>query len=245
MGKGFQGAVLKALGAHHHLATATAVTDLAGGFRRVTFEAPDLLAGREPHPTMWIRMWFPHDGKEAQRAYTLVDPDPAAGTFGIDFALHDVDGPATRWARTVETGDAVEATVFGSRFSVPEVPPKGYLLIGDPAALPAINSILGGLDSGIRVKVWLESGHDTDTEAFVAVTPSTTVTWVPREPGGSALPGLVEREVFDASGWFAWVSSETKATRAVKSLLRKHYGLGAVAGQAYWIAGRAMGTERS
>lgn len=39
-----------------------------------------MLAATGVHPTMWVRLWFDNAGKPHQRAYTLVDPDPAAGT---------------------------------------------------------------------------------------------------------------------------------------------------------------------
>ena len=43
---------------------------------------------------MWVRMWFADGDKLHQRGYTLVDPDQAADTVDIEFALHD--GVASR-----------------------------------------------------------------------------------------------------------------------------------------------------
>jgi len=82
-----------------------------------------MLAEHPVHPTMWIRMWFADGDKLHQRGYTLVDPDPAAGTVDIEFALHD--GIASQWARAAQPGDTIEATVLGSKFAIPEPPPAG------------------------------------------------------------------------------------------------------------------------
>ncbi|MFF1697736.1 SIP domain-containing protein [Streptomyces sp. NPDC058257] len=50
-------------------------------------------------PPMRVRLWFDQaHGRRHQRAYPLVDPDPAAGTFSLEFALHDL--------RRVERRDA-------------------------------------------------------------------------------------------------------------------------------------------
>ncbi len=66
-----------------------------------------------------------------------------AGTVDIDFAMHD--GIATNWARAARPGDVLEVTVLGSDFALPEPPPAGYVIVGDTASLPAINSLLDAI----------------------------------------------------------------------------------------------------
>ena len=83
--------------------------------------AGGMLTDRPLHPTMWIRMWFADGDKLHQRGYTLVDPDPAADTVDIEFAMHD--GVASRWAQDAQPGDTIEATVLGSNFTLPEPAP--------------------------------------------------------------------------------------------------------------------------
>ena len=75
-----------------------------------------------------------------QRGYTLVDPNPEADTVDIEFELHD--GVAPRWAQDARPGDTNEVTVMGSNFTLPERAPKGHVIVGDTASLPAINSLL-------------------------------------------------------------------------------------------------------
>ena len=54
--------------------------------------------------------------------------------------LHD--GCASDWSRQAEPGDTIDATVQGTGFEVPDPLPPRMLVIGDPASLPAINSLL-------------------------------------------------------------------------------------------------------
>src|SRR5699024_3800644 len=51
--------------------------------------------------------------------------------------------PACAWAAVAEPGARIQAMVLGTaKFAVPEDAPAGYLLIGDAASIPAINSII-------------------------------------------------------------------------------------------------------
>ncbi|CAM5629328.1 Iron import ATP-binding/permease protein IrtA [Streptomyces purpurascens] len=100
--------------------------------------------------------WFDNAGKPHQRAYTLVDPDPETGTFSLEFALHE--GCASDWARTAESGDTVEATVQGTGFDTLTAPSHVFA-VGDPASLPAINSLLDALGSA-PATVWFEGGGE-------------------------------------------------------------------------------------
>src|SRR5436309_6327097 len=138
--RGFQGAVLKLLRAGDYQLTVTGRRELSPHYLRLSFDAGGLLTDRPLHPTMWIRMWFADGDKQHQRGYTLVDPNPEADTVDIEFALHD--GVASRWAQHARPGDTIEVTVLGSNFTLPEPAPKGYVIVGDTASLPAINSLL-------------------------------------------------------------------------------------------------------
>lgn len=112
MGKGFQGAVLRALGAKEHVVTVSGRDRLAEHFVRIHFRSGTLLGDGDLHPDSWIRLWFPNPDNPStlnQRGYTLVDPDPQAGTFAIDFVLHHPMGPASYWASRCETGEELVA----------------------------------------------------------------------------------------------------------------------------------------
>lgn len=117
-GHGWEGAVLRLLRAKDFVLTVTGAEDVTPHYRRLRLTDGGLLAATGVHPTMWVRLWFAAAGKPHQRAYTLVDPDPAAGTFSLEFALHE--GVASDWARAAKPGDTIEATVHGTEFTHPD-----------------------------------------------------------------------------------------------------------------------------
>jgi NADPH-dependent ferric siderophore reductase len=231
--RGFQGAVLKLLRAGDYRLTVTGRRDISPHYTRVSFAAGGLLEDRPLHPTMWIRMWFADGDKLHQRGYTLVDPDPQADTVDIEFALHD--GIASRWAQAAQPGDTIEVTVLGSNFSLPEPRPDGYVIVGDTASLPAINSLLTAIGDA-PARVFLEAGHDDDKHLPVAR--SADVVWVDRKNGGEALVETVRGSAFDASDHFGWVACDNRTTRAVAKIFREDYKINkkSIKAQAYWVA---------
>ena len=74
--------------------------------------------------------------------------------------------------------------VLGSNFTLPEPAPKGYVIVGDTASLPAINSQLTTIGDA-PARVFLEAGHDDDKQLPVAR--SADVVWVDRKNSGEAL----------------------------------------------------------
>lgn len=246
MGRGYNGAVLRLLGAREHLLAVVAVTDVTAHYRRITFEAPSLF-DQPFEPGAFLRLWMPDPdkpGREHQRGYTIVDPDPATGRISLEFAMHDTHGPAMAWAANVEPGDSVAATRYGStKFEVTDPVPDGYLLIGDPAAVPAINSVIAVLPPQAPVEVILEYSHPDDRLLPLAGHPRLNVTWVARTGDASLLADSIAER--DWSNWYAWVTAESAATRRVRERL-KGFGFprGETHAMAYWAQGRAMGTDR-
>ncbi|WP_280459283.1 ABC transporter ATP-binding protein/permease [Nocardia carnea] len=245
--RGFQGVVLNAFGVQYHTATVTSTEQPTPRMRRVWLSAPTLLADIDIEPTAWLRMWFP-DNKgtdaEFQRGYTIAEVDPdTAGRFAVDFVLHEPAGPASAWALNVTGGETIEVTSFGSRgFSVSEDLPAGYLLIGDSASIPAINTILAALPHQVAVEVYLEQHHEDDLLIPLVQHPLARVHWVPRTSEEALAAAL---EVRDWSNWYAWMGPESKALKHLRARV-KEFGFPKtdVYAQAYWVHGRAMGKER-
>ncbi|MFF6948270.1 siderophore-interacting protein [Streptomyces iakyrus] len=223
-GRGWEGAVLKLLRGKDFEFTVTEVEDVTPDYRRLRFTDGGLLAATGVHPTMWVRLWFDNAGKPHQRAYTLVDPDAEAGTFQLEFALHE--GCASDWARAAKPGDTIEATVQGTGFEHPSPAPSHVFAVGDPASLPAINSLLDALGSA-PATVWFEGGDDdlpfrTDPDRH-------ELRKVPRQDSGAHLvdrvkadlPGLL-RETADP---YVWIACDTATTRALGAYVRKELGL--------------------
>lgn len=232
--RGIEGALVKLWRGADYGLTVTGRTELTPNYLRLHFDGHRLLAEQRLHPTMWVRGWFPaaHDGAKAhQRGYTLVNPDPAAGTVDIDFAMHD--GVATRWAADARPGDVLEVTVLGSSFSLPEPRPAGYVIVGDTASLPAINSLLDAIGDA-PARVFLEAGHDDDRE--LPVGRDAEITWVDRAEDD--LLGAVSSSAFDAADHFGWVACNNRTTRAVAKVFREEYNIPrkSIKAQAYWVA---------
>lgn len=217
-GHGWEGAVLKLLRAKDYAFTVTGAEDITPHYRRLHLTDGGMLAATGVHPTMWVRLWFSHAGKPHQRAYTLVDPDPAAGTFSLEFALHE--GVASDWARSAKPGDTIEATVHGTAFESPDPTPTHVFAIGDPASLPAINSLLEALDSS-PATVWFEGDPDglpfrTDPSRH-DVRPSSRLVDEVKE----ALPDLLKAHP-DA---YVWIACDTRTTRTLSAYVRKELGV--------------------
>jgi len=248
MARGFQGAILRSFGARDHTATVIETVSIAPHFVRVRMVSQTLFEDAEAEPAAWLRFWFPDpdgSGTEFQRAYTISEADAAAGRFAVDVVLHEPAGPASKWARTVAPGAtiAVMSLMGSSRFDVPEEPPAGYLLIGDSASIPGMNGIIGTVPDDVPVEMYLEQHDDNDTLIPIAQHPRLRVHWVSRRDEQSLANAIESR---DWSNWYAWATPEATTLKHVRKRLRDAFGFpkSEVHAQAYWSAGREMGTTR-
>ncbi|KAA8724223.1 siderophore-interacting protein [Corynebacterium spheniscorum] len=247
MGRGLSGLVLSALGAKTHKVTVLDKQPHGEHMLRIHFHSDTLLEPVEA-PGDWLRMWFPDDrGKLYQRGYTMINPDYSEGTFDVDILQHDPPGPAVRWARRCEAGEVIEATRYsGKVFSLIQPQPAGYLFLGDMTSLPAIRDLVAAIPEEVPVVVRLvdRAGDEGGGATTPAIRENLDFAWIPELPEGRTfLPTL---EAGDFSGWYAWVAAETVETRLAKTALsREHLVSGPLLhSQAYWIRGRAMGTEK-
>jgi NADPH-dependent ferric siderophore reductase len=185
---------------------------------------------------MWIRLWFDRDGRAHQRAYTIVDPDPATGRFSLEFAVHD--GTAARWALAAAPGDTVDATVQGSTFTLPAPKPARWFGIGDAASVPALNSLFDTLPA-VPGTIWLEYAHDDERELPLRARSAHEVTWLPRKDGGAHLVSTVCAALPAAPDAFYWVAVEAASTRAITKRVRRGLGVDKdrVSSLAYWRVG--------
>ncbi|MFI6481127.1 ABC transporter ATP-binding protein/permease [Nonomuraea sp. NPDC050663] len=243
--RGYAGAVMRTLGAREQTLTVVSFQDITPHYRRITFHAPSLFDGQPIHPAAWVRIWAPdpdRPGREHQRGYTLLDPDPVLQQISMEFVMHEPSGPASTWAGRVQVGDTLQMTRWGSKhFAAPDPAPDGYLLVGDAASLPGINSILAAVPPTTPVVVLLERHHPDDVIIPMTSHPLATITWVPEGPG--ALAEAIEDR--DWSNWFAWVTPESGAGKRVRARLKElGFPASEVKAQAYWVKGKAMGVDR-
>lgn len=232
---------MKLFGGDDFELTVTGTREISEHYLALSFAGGGLLKATELHPTMWVRCWFAKDGALHQRGYTLVDPDAAADTFDIEFALHD--GTAADWARAARPGDTIAVTVMGSKFAFPDPAPTGLLLAGDTASLPAINSILdaaGAAGLPAPATIWFEYQHDSDRDLPMRTRDGDTVHYVPRERDGARLVDEVRSAAFAAPGQFGWVALDDGSTRAIAGIFKNDFGLGRkrVKSMAYWKVGK-------
>ncbi|WP_406008043.1 siderophore-interacting protein [Streptomyces sp. NBC_00637] len=230
-GRGWEGTVLRLMRAKDFTLTVTGVEEVTGEYRRLRLTDGGLLAATGVHPTIWIRLWFENAGRPHQRAYTLVDPDPAAGTFALEFALHE--GAASDWARAAGPGATIEATVQGTGFETPAPAPSHVLVIGDPASLPAINSLLGegeGTLGAAPATVWFEGPPDgPDGLPFRTDPARHEIRHVPRVDAGGRLVERVKAELpallTATPDPYVWIACDTRTTRTLSAYVRKELGV--------------------
>lgn len=246
--RGLNGALMRVYGAQDHEVTVTGSELISPGFLRVRMHSETLLSDGVVAPTAYVRFWFPDaEGRdfEHQRGYTLIEADEMTGHFAIDFVLHEPAGPASAWAQRAQRGTTVSATPLGStRFDLPDELPVGYLLVGDSASIPAINSILEIVPAEVPIEVYLEVHEDSDRLIPLAEHPRAAIHWVPRR-GEASLAEAIEAR--DWSDWYAWTAPESGSLKHLRARLRDEFGFPRkeVHAQAYWYYGRAFGTNRS
>ncbi|MFF1747145.1 siderophore-interacting protein [Streptomyces mirabilis] len=219
-GHGWEGAVLKLLRGKDFEFTVTGAEDITPRYRRLRLTDGGMLAATGVHPTMWVRLWFDNAGKPHQRAYTLVDPDPANGTFELEFALHE--GRASDWARAAKPGDTIEATVHGTAFTEPDPAPSHVFAVADSASLPALNSLLDAVGTA-QATIWFETDHGTDGLPLRIRPPLHDLRPVPRRGAPlvtrvkESLPDLLK----DQSAPYVWIACDTTTTRALTTYVRR------------------------
>ncbi|WP_416905511.1 siderophore-interacting protein [Micromonospora echinospora] len=237
MKRNWEALVLKAMGGRDFRLTVLESESVNAHYQRLLVDGGGLLEACGVHPTMWVRLWFDNGGKAHQRAYTLVDPDPATGRFHLEFALHD--GVAARWATSARPGDTIDATVQGTGFALPDDPaPRHLYLVGDAASLPAVNSLLDHAED-VPATVWLEYAHDDEQALTPRARGHHKVMWVPRQDGGQYLVDTVCAAIPpDTDGAYYWVACEAGSNRSIARHLRRGLGAGKhqVSSLAYWTA---------
>jgi ATP-binding cassette subfamily B protein IrtA len=239
--------MLRGFGGRDHVATVEETTQIAPHCVRITMSSPTVFSDVSLGPTAWLRFWFPDPagGKtEFQRAYTLVWADPDTGRFAVDVVLHEPAGPACAWASAAEPGMTIPVVSLGStRFEVPEELPAGFLLIGDSASIPAINSIVAALPPDVDIEVYLERHCGEDELIPLTEHPRRRLHWVSRTDDTSLAAAIEDR---DWSNWSAWAGPEAGALKHLRKRLKDSFGFPKteVKAQAYWTQGREMGSSR-
>lgn len=205
-----------------------AVTDLTAWYRRIEFAGHGLLARLQPQPAhhLWLHLTGP--AGQVDRAYSLVDPDPAADRFSLDFVLHQPAGPASKWAAAARPGAVLRLSDPPQQLVIP-TDIRRAVLIGDASAASAMASVRQALAADISGTTLLVDPH----------------------PGLDRLPptGAVQRlSALTADAWagiavdperdWLWAAGERQLVKAVRHQARQVWGLSRQRQhlQTYWIA---------
>lgn len=242
MAMNLQRTIMRVIGAREQTVTVTAVEDLLPWYRRVHFSAPEFMRGLELFPTIWVRLWVPSLDDPAalkQRGYTLVDPDPESGTFALEFVLHDTQGPAAAWARSVTPGDTAEIAFTPMRIA-PDPAIGTFVLVGDASALPGINSLLDAAPAGAKTRVVFADDHADAAQLPMRLRDDTVLDLV--NSGADLAARLRELDV-DRDDCYVWAAGERKAVAAIREVVRREWKLpkDRQHTQYYWIEGKPFG----
>jgi NADPH-dependent ferric siderophore reductase len=230
---------------------------------RVTFQG-DELEGFTPHgPAEHIRIWFPFPGEERpvmpawgpngpelapgqqrpiSRVYTPRRWDAVSGELDVDFALHR-EGPGTNWAAQARPGNTVVIAGPGGSYTV-DHEAAWYLLAGDQAALPAIQTILAELPSTALAYVYVEVDGPAEHQRL-ETRASAIVTWVHTD-ADAATPGRALESAFTGMALppgrgRVFVACEAGVMRDVRKhlLYERKLDRGMVYTHGYWKQGEA------
>ena len=125
MKRNWEALMLRAMGGRDFTLTVRGTESVGGHYQRLLLDDGGLLAASEPHPTMWIRLWFDDGGRAHQRAYTLVDRTRPPG--GSPWS-----SPSTTAARPTGPPPRRPAT--------PSSPPSRAVLSPCPTPLPGTST---------------------------------------------------------------------------------------------------------
>ncbi|RLP06209.1 siderophore-interacting protein [Propionibacterium australiense] len=117
------------------------------------------------------------------------------------------------------------------------------LLIGDPASLPALNSIIDAIPDEVPIELYLEQSNPLDASLPVATHPQLQHRWVPRS-GARSLADAID--IRDWRGWHVQALTEASSLRRLRPVLKSVMGFPKdhTTVQAYWVQGRTMGRSR-
>jgi NADPH-dependent ferric siderophore reductase len=222
--------------------------------KRITFGGEDLATFAWSGPAAHIKIIFPEPGSGSDtvpipdpdgprptttRTYTPRRFDDAAKTLEVDFALHG-PGPAATWAEQAKAGQQLVLMGPAQGYEVDAEAPW-YVILGDDAAIPAVETILEALPSATRTTVLLEV-VGADEARPLAGPAHTDVRWLVRGAGdapGSALrAGLADVRWPDTAG-SVYVGCESNAMRALRATILEASGLerSRVIARGYWRTG--------
>jgi NADPH-dependent ferric siderophore reductase len=222
--------------------------------RRITFGGSDLATFAWSGPAAHIKIIFPEPGSgvdavplpdpegprpKTTRTYTPRRWDADKQLLDVDFALHG-EGPASTWAEQARTGQQLILMGPARAYEV-DATASWYVILGDDAALPAIETILEALPKTTRTTVLIEV-TGKDEERPLAGPAQTDVRWLVRGKGaeaGSALLAGLQGVTWPSGEGRVYAGCEATALRTLRTAILEASGLdkSQVVARGYWRVG--------
>ncbi|MFQ6170822.1 siderophore-interacting protein [Oryzobacter sp. R7] len=249
--------------------TVAAVTDLGGGMRRVTFEAPELAVFETCGPDEYFGLLMPARGRPLAlpdpgmlnvraavadlpeedrpdlRWYTIRAHDPAAARIEVDIVTHGDCGPGSAWAGRARPGDRAGFRASGALYRGGDLAGR-QVLVADETAVPSVAAILESLGgpgaaAARGVEVHVEVG---DPAVLAAYDLGAAHVHVRRGIPGSAVVPALDRHLARGgeSVAYAWACGESDlAAGARRTLVRHGVDRRRIYFCGYWKLGQARG----
>ncbi len=207
---------------------------------RVTLGGTGLEGFPENQTSAYIKLRVPdaESGRDVIRTYTVRTHH--ADRIDVDFALHEVCGPATLWALNAQAGDTIMVGGPGPRKLVHEGA-DWYLLVGDMTALPAISGNLELLPDTARGTAVIEVMDEADIQELKKPA-HLAVEWVINPNPGHNSQLLVERVKglpWQDGNASVWAACEFSSMRKLRDYFRGERGMDStnLYISSYWKAG--------
>ncbi len=215
--------------------------------RRFTFEGTDLATFAWSGPAAHVKVMFPDpetgvlpslgsgDLPLTIRTYTPRRFDTATNQLQIDFVMHD-RGIGTTWAARARVGDELVILGPGPGAQV-DRRAAWYVLGCDAAALPAIETLLEALPSGMPVTVFAEVADEREQRRLPR---SPEVHWITRVGSdGSSLSDALAAFSWPAGDGRVYVGCESGMMRTIRELLLNtlHFDRRHITTRGYWRLG--------
>jgi len=132
---------------------------------RITLGGAGLIDFPTDQESAYIKLIFPQgdDIKPLMRTYTIIAQRDTE--IDVDFALHEVEGPASAWAQQAQVGDQILIGGPGPKKLINNEA-DWFLLVGDMTAIPAITVNLAQLPADARGYAVLEVTTDADRQTL-------------------------------------------------------------------------------
>lgn len=230
-------------------AKVTAIHDMTPHMRRISVAAQEFHDLGPVKPAQWMKVIFPtEDGTPAARAFTIRAYDPASGRLDLDFALHEGNGPAARWARHAQLGGMIQLAGPAAGYDIdPTV--DNYVLIGDMTALPGIAAIAAALPATARADIIVEVADARDEQPLSSAA-TLDVHWLHSGAEPSGTTGQIELAIqgprFDYRKSRIWLAGESFMVRSVLTHLLVDRGVlhTSIESKGYWKMGTPAYRER-